>query len=908
MPTARCALCALAVASLATGLRSQSSWSPTTELLDSYPRMIGVTVAVDASAANGALIYDGAGGDVYRLRHHTAATPPLELYDPGGPHVLDTGGVAMDIALTDDFVYVASFRNGLQVFRRPGDLPVCAASAPCWSAPDGNDVLSVSAVDVGAVRVLAVGTEQREETPTGGSLFLIEHDRAASNLRTLGEWKLGGPGYAIAASTAFPYRPLQTGANLTVLAGSGCGGIGGVPGGLQRRDFAVVPSGSSSAALQVMRQSWTARKAGTPKDIVVRDIVIDPERPRAYVAAHWDGVYAFDLNPARMSHSPAAPGQVLWGLARDQDPGWPLKLPNGANWTCGGSTPHVLGYARALALGVDGPARRLFVGLGPSSNQPWNIQYLGNTQPTGCHAGQGPAEFSACNESAPTGVYAWHLGSSDDPLPGASGDFSPDAWFEQDLAPHALAVRPDPLVPERWYVFVSNGTDGLVALEESPAAGPTGMVEVGDWNGSAPAKMPMPAVDDALVMKASVPGGAAVDVLYAAHESGLSVFDLSDPEPLRAPSTGQHAKNPTVPFRVSKGAILITGFGNPNGRIFASTSRGRPTTPGGIQFYDIADPLRPAAAGALQLHREGYGYGLVAHAGLHDPAKPPAMQQRRRYLYSLQEYKPVAGVSVEQWSVRLFDVGTEESPIDPCPPPPGQAQTPCNTCVPCLATFVSAAVDQRELSGLAVVEGAPDRHYVYALYSPRPPLAGEPSAPVGDRGLLALEARLGPGGSVTLLPVPASSPAANSSGFFRAFAGPATFESRASLVTVDAPSGRLFAAWTGGVALYDISTPRRPTLVATRDTGQGNYGLTRSAVRLAAGPQIGGRSHVYIAFLNDGIGVLDASDASSFASAPIKYLPMRWQTTFAIPDQRDPTRRELFVGSGTAGLDHVSFH
>jgi hypothetical protein len=180
-------------------------------------------------------------------------------------------------------------------------------------------------------------------------------------------------------------------------------------------------------------------------------------------------------------------------------------------------------------------------------------------------------------------------------------------------------------------------------------------------------------------------------------------------------------------------------------------------------------------------------------------------------------------------------------------------------------------------------------------------------APSGGLGVLALEARRFPDGTVTLRPVPGSWPPSEPIGYFEALAGPATAGNRAALVTLDAGAMRLYVAWTGAIAMYDVSLPQRPVLLGARWLGVGDYGLTRSPVRLTPGPSIAGRDYLYVALLNDGVGILDATDAASFQSGPIDYHPMRWQTTLVAPDPRDPTRTSVFVGSGTGGLDQIQF-
>jgi hypothetical protein len=432
---------------------------------------------------------------------------------------------------------------------------------------------------------------------------------------------------------------------------------------------------------------------------------------------------------------------------------------------------------------------------------------------------------------------------------------------------------------EGYDVHCANVAFGLQCLRATRADEGWTLQRAAAWNASAPARLPMPAFDD-LVFVDGEP-----DVLLAASEGGLAAFalDPANAHPLSAPWRGanpQNERNPLAPWVARAHAITLLHYGGENARIVATTRAGAPGNPGGLSFFDVRDPARPAPLGDDEVDRGGFGFGLAAARGLGGDAAQP-----QRWLYTTQEVK-VAGRELETWSVRLWDLGTAQTPLDPARDGAGAPRL--------LATLETARDERIELGGIAVLEDGGE-HFVYALYEPRMPLAEEPPWH-GEVGLLVARTQRRADGSLALERLdPARLPA---------FAG-ATNEHRSVRATLDRERGRLYAAWVGMLAICDVSDPTHPRWIARRDLRgeRWTYGLVPAPVQVALGPVIDERTYVYVAMLNDGVCLLDATDAASFESSKPHVFATPWQTTSVLVDPRDPSRRRLFVAEGTRGVE-----
>lgn len=853
---------------------SQEPWRPTARVLDAYSRNISLSVAVE-SKGDATEVFSGAGGEVFALRHERGK---LALARNAPPYTWSTAGVVLDIALAQDFAYVAAFRDGLHVFDRSDK----GTKSAHWPAPANRQVLCVACVEVGMQRIIAIGTESHDGA-RGGEFFVLRHDRERGALIELVRIDLGAPVFTLAATELLGSED----ADFALFVGTGC-----APGGaLQRFDLALNPGGAAQRADIVDELGWNPRdENGALKRGIVRDLVLDPYFQRLYAAAFWDGVQAFDIGLEQGGLKP---------LAQD---GWPLFLPNdpelGFGCRCETGSSRAQTVAHALAFTDPGTrltlaqllefirerehldfARQLVVALGPARTDVSCVQALSELNGYApCNADCAPREVHACTDpDAPgpaVGLFSFDL------VGGALSDSLPDSRIVGAGARGGVGAIATSLaianVSESGYdLFAANTAFGLQTYYVASGDDRWQFNRTSAWSGAPPARMPMPAFDDLLVVRGER------DVLLAACEGSLAAFDLDAESraPLSRPWLGanpQNASNPTAPWLEREHGILLTHFEGENARVIAATRAGGPGNPGGLAFYDASNPARPVKAGETELDRRGFGYGVVAARGLVRGAS-----EARRWLYTTQEIKAL-DQPLERWSVRLWDLGTANAPLDPT-----QSAGPS-----LLAVHETTREDARELGGLAVLDDCADEHFVYALYAPRAPLAGEATR-AGDAGLLALRTRAH-GDAVELVEL-AQLPAFSD----------VTWQHRSVRATIDHERSRLYAAWTGLLAICDIADPARPRWIARRDLRgrKGLYGLMPTPVQVAPGPTLDGRHYVYVALLNDGLGVLDATDAASFEGAPLHVITTPWQTTAVLVDPRDPSRRRVFAAEGTRGLE-----
>jgi hypothetical protein len=114
----------------------------------------------------------------------------------------------------------------------------------------------------------------------------------------------------------------------------------------------------------------------------------------------------------------------------------------------------------------------------------------------------------------------------------------------------------------------------------------------------------------------------------------------------------------------------------------------------------------------------------------------------------------------------------------------------------------------------------------------------------------------------------------------------------------DASANRLYVALgCDGIAMYHVSNPLTPTLIAHRSTPG------KTALHLRPTPW--SSAHVLISFLTygDGVALLDASTASAFTTATMQTIQNRFQATVTL---RDPLDSNSFtVGDARGGVHHV---
>jgi hypothetical protein len=952
-----------------------------TVALDRHTRMAKNAVAVSPGVDPATFeVLDAAGGDAFVLRHSTQAPSGFQLAGAPGADVLATRGVVVDIARLDPFVYLAAFRGGLEAYDRASAPPWTAcgvdpaaprdcssASAPCWSPPEDHDVLCVAAAEVGGVRLVVVGTQNRRvqqfDEPTGGSLFVLRHRPLQGAFDSLFEVDLGRPVLSVAAWSAFPSTGALAAADLSVLVGTHAAQLAGNPAALQRFDFEL----RGATCSLVMRQGWTTTGcSGAPKNMVVRDLALDLEHRRAFVAAHWDGVWGFDIDPNSSASSAAFPAQIRFGLsplpntfepvaggACEACPSsdWPLRvwadagLAAGCDLGCEQGAPAtacgavevraLTAYATCLALTpLEGLAdeQHLSIGWGFERLLAFNTvgQFAEITRersyvdPNGaddpanvsCGAGFSGLDVQRLRDGAP--LHAPTLG----------GLVAPQARIELPTYPMALDAALGP--GGELFVFVCEYLIATRAyrmqLATSVSCARTHTLKLaGAWGPGPPGHIPGLAVLG-LAAATVQDQGAPLDMLYATTESSLVAFwlDPSNPRPLSRPRSTNgviHASNRLAPYFVRKACIRIAGAfeqgaAGVGARLVAATDKGRASSQnsGGIRVFELSDPEAPGASDEprTELAREGQGYSVALALGLADAQPPPPAAQRERYLYA--PYRD--GLPGRNTGVKVWALGTADAPRDPGPAP-SLPWGPMDNRVRLIGEYTPPNAALLTLDSIAVLQDAsPSKQIVYVLY-------GAAIGAQGPLGLLALEVRKesAPAPRATelrLVPVGPGSASVGSAwrgqydadGVCDRSASGFTRDYYPSSIALDATRRRIWCAWAGVLAMYgyDSSGPLAfvPQLLDARDFSAtpGAYGMTRWFTSIAVGPVHAGELFVYVSMASDGLGILSVGpDAAPNAFGALQVRTLPWQSTWVEVDRRDPSGNTLFVGQGSAGVD-----
>ena len=835
--------------------------------LDGYSRSIALAVAPTEEG-----FLSAAGGDVFPLR--VDPDRGLALATPEATCTWSTEGVVLDLAICGEALYAAAFRDGLRAFAR-GTLGNASLHEP---VPNGFEALSVTALDVDATRVVAFGTQANGSVP-GGTVHLLA--QGSDGFRPLASFEVGAPVHSLASA------PLGSG-GLVLFVGTGCGSVGGAPAALQRWELRPAEDG---AFARTNVRTWSPPGPdGGRRSAIVRDLLLDPVQGRLLAALFWDGVFAFDP----------------LDLEPQVEDGWPLELAAepGTPWTCDcpGANAAAPAAFHSLALAEVAGGRQLLVGTGPARTDVSNIQYVSDLTGRRPCCSPPPERHDCAVQWKTYGVYAFDLAASGGVArtPAAAlGRTGPRGGV--DLVPYALAARE---AEGGYRVLVASTGYGAHLLRARRGQDGWALNYEATWGSVAPARLPGPAFNDLLFAEAEPP------VLLASTESGIAVFPLAGERPLAGPFDVR-PRNPTAPRWARGGAILMAALPGPHARVVAGTGGSGPKRPGGLRFYDATDPVRPRPAGTAQLDRGGRGLALAVASWRapttgtgsgpgegSGPGAGSADGDLRRRLYSVQQVgSPGADAGS---SLRAWDLGTSAFPLDPRLPPKGAEPTPCNLGVPCVGEFAPPSEWRLRMGAVAAVADG-DRRIVWALAHPAPPVEGEPPA----RGPLGLIVLAESGGS--LAPVADAGSSGERPGFVPAAGSEGTYLHEAVRLRLDAAAQRLYAVWVGHFAVFDVIDPARPILVGARDlTGEdANYGLTLSPVDMAAGPEVDGRRYALLALLNDGLAVLDVTDAESLRTAPLARIELPWQTTALLRDPRDAGGRRWFVGQGTGGLVHL---
>lgn len=824
--------------------------SATGQVVDAYTLVASKALAVDASGA----VFDGAGGGLFTLQHLPGdPQAPLRMV---APEKLVTSGFVRDLALSDQHVYAAAWRAGLAVFRR-SDWAVTHALP--LSGTEGASTVAViegEPAQCPGKRIVIVGTDDPDggapaPGPSGGRLLVLEHDLASDSLALRAVLDVGATVQCVAASAAIAGPPSGTNtASFSVLLGADCARVDGQRASLQRRDFSYH---CANGALVVTQDSVTPWPAATnAPECIVRDVVIDEARARAYAAAYFHGVFAFDLSAG--------------ALVADTSAGWPLVVQ-------GAQQSQREGYANALALD---PAPELAAGKGARLCVGWGQPFAGEWQYFGDSSRRECAQAPSADTSQPVrGVFVYRLDASDDPELGPGGaitelELQPPEPRELDGASALQVVRygagPD------YHLFVAADTDGLALVRVSALASGSSASFEAYWDEFDPGHVALQAHDDALVID-----GGGGRFLCVATEEGVATFDLAVTLADARCSGGSQGSVPAPCSELGQG-VTLAAFPAPNPRVLAATSNGFTTVPGGLRVYDVGG----GSALALQpeLDKGGRGFAVAAVPGAWSGTKP-ADADRARWVLTTQSDAADPSAS---FTVQLWDLGSANDPHDPgCGPPCTPAEL--------VATWQDAPADDL-LEGLATQEVDGGRELaVYVPYG----VNGESQTSLGSAraGVVVLRITLDSNGDPHFIKVQKTSDFLDVDPTFKA--GRASF---------DAASRRLFVAWgTGGLAVYDATAPYKLVRLAKRDLSAelGAYNKRLSPSQILLGPTACGREFVYVAFLEDGVGVLGSDLAGAIA-----FLPVAGQAISITLDPSDPTRRTLFVSEGRAGVEKLA--
>jgi hypothetical protein len=949
--------------------------------LDRHSRMAKNAVAAFPGADPSSFeVLDAAGGDAFVLRYSTQAPSGFQLVGGPGAEVLATRGVIVDIARLEPFVYLASFRGGLEAYDRSSAPPWTAcgadpaaprdcssASAPCWAPPEDHDVRCVAAAEVGGERLVVVGTENRRvqqfDEPTGGTLFVLRHEPLPGVFHLLCEVDIGRPVLSVAAWSSFPSTGALAAADLSVLVGANAAHFAGNPAALQRFDFEL--QGASCSLL--LRQGWTTtRCSGAPKNMVVRDLALDLEHRRAFVAAHWDGVWGFDIDPNSSASSAAFPTQVRFGLsplANTFEPvaggdceacpsaDWPLRVwadaglaagcalgcePGAPATTCGAVEVRALtAYASCLALTpLDGlpDEQHLTIGWGLERLLSFNTvgQFAEITRersyldPSGADE---PANVS-CGASF-NGLDVQRLSGGAPLHESALGALvAPQARIELPTHPMALDATRGPggeLIVFVCEYLIATRAYRLQLAPGAPCARTHKLQLDGAWGPGPPGHIPGLAVLG-LAAGTVQAQSAPLDMLYATTESSLVAFwlDPSNPRPLSRPQATNgaiHASNPLAPYFVRKACIRLAaafeqGASGVGARLVAATDKGRASSQnsGGIRVFELSEPAAPSASDEprTELAREGQGYSVALASGLADVQPPPPAAMRERYLYA--PYRD--GLPGRNTGVKVWSLGTADEPRDPRPAP-SVPWGPHDNRVRLIGEYTPPNAALLTLDSIAVLQDAsPTKQVVYVLY-------GAASGIEGPLGLLALQVRKESGAPPSTTELRLSPLGPGSAAVGTAWRGQYDADARCdrsasgftrdyypSGIALDATRRRIWCAWAGVLAMYgyDASGPVAfvPQLLDARDFSAtpGAYGMTRWFTSIAAGPVRAGELFVYVSIASDGLGILSVGpDAAPNVFGALKVLTLPWQSTWIEVDRRDPSGLTLFVGQGSAGVD-----
>lgn len=811
-------------------------------ITDTFPYVAGRALYSERGSPD--KIFYGAGGGLLCLKHDASGLS----YASAPPDVVDCSGYVADMAATASHFYVAAGTLGLRIVDR-SDLSVV-------QVPNLADVWAVSAWSGQFGSIVAVGTQNPDGT---GRLALYRHVTTTGAFTEAWSATTQKAVTCVALTTGLIPQPNR----LSLLAGYRCNGDASLA-SLEHHELKVIwPVGSPWHLEHGAVAKWPSQSEG---ERFVRDLAVDASSSRLYVASYSHGVYAFDV-----AGSPTRPVRLF----EDTSIGWPIRLP--------ADTPPQFkqAFANVVALDPDpqNGGARLVVGFGAALSGETQYGSFCDIPTVACSHPSGMVPCGGTTADCNQGVYAYALSAQGQPS--VSHGFATPEHSTAQVSPHGISIRPG-TQNSVYLVDVNENTDGLTVL--TPASGATFAVAVpGDqWNIETQ-DAPLHAWDTSIVLQDGAHRG-----LYVATELGLATFDLTQTLPL-ASAIDPETMQPGPTFETGE-ALVMSAFTGTNGRIYASTSRGRDVHYGGVRVYRLdgqgasfLDPkpiVFPAGPTTGEIHKKGFGFGIATTLAPYDKAlEEPAAADRTRMLFAAGK----AGAS----HVVAWNVGTAAAPNDPGANGLASGEIhdyiesdPIVALDGLAALYVSHATANDEIA-LYIGQG------LMAGYSPTSPDIGVRIARYGlNSGALAYLSS-----SFESVWTAAEIHAA------------AAAQPRAAAVQVDPATQRLYVQWTCGMlAAFDISSGQEfsPTLVWKRklDNATTPYNVV---VKPGSTPSA---TTLYVSMLKRGIAVL-SGDESTLATGAITFLPTRFQAIGMTLDPFSSGETALYVCQGRAGLDRI---
>lgn len=535
---------------------------------------------------------------------------------------------------------------------------------------------------------------------------------------------------------------------------------------------------------------------------------------------------------------------------------WPLAVS--------GSVRH-----DSIALYTEGSTRLIVSAAGPKFSE--ERQFYGPlNQPVGCDLDTDPGS---------KGIQVYDLG--DGALEGRIG-VSPG---NLPKSPLAVAVRPNG--SGHFLIDAACNPRGLAVVEAEFTGGlfEWELSVVGEWNdenSNESERVPGGSFDDVVVVEDPSSSEA---FLLATTEGTVLSFAAEDSDPLQN-FAGFEEHGCVLFARVSHdiSTSLSVMYGD-----HAFGGGGRDPF---LRFYDLSagadDPV--ASTGVLYTGSEGY-MGFVAPGldetlwlylpspGEPDTAPPPGGCVPDAV--NCPNYTPPAG----NGGVRVFSVSDTNW---------NQYEEPDTMDTPLIGTYApsiccSGAAEHGAIADI-YVRASNAAHYLWLNYGPRGMEQGSGLMYVRADWLETDEVGFEFLGKI---PFDAASPAAP------------------GRLTYDPARQVLYSSFaTNGVAMYDVSYIDAPSEVAEYHWDQPSEGPAITSLQVWPGPE----NYVYVSLMHAGVGIIDATSASTFEQGFVLGSPFKLPgiaNAFAdapvMDDQLYPPGSAVYVADGNGGVHWVQF-